>query len=322
MVTKQTMKVIFFDKSYTRILKGACCIIVILVHVPATHGNKLQDAIGSFGFVAVTIFFMISAYGMYFSKQKKTDYLRHFWRNRLSSLLIPMLLVNIANFLYDVVRGGYRFSTIIQLNGWVWVLLQFCILFYLVEVGEHYRLYKEKVTRILLVVGVTASSLLLYFLYYNSENSAHAGWCYERMGLVWGLTLLWCMPSIRKMVMPNSKKIVLSTLLCAVLGVAYLKFKFEFFWGQYLLKIILGVSIIYLLFALTSLRKWGNKVANFLGDISYEVYLSHGFVMAIVATYLPSLPSGIFILSSVILTIAFSWFIHSISKPMVKALRY
>lgn len=106
MVTKQTMKVIFFDKSYTRILKGACCIIVILVHVPATHGNKLQDAIGSFGFVAVTIFFMISAYGMYFSKQKKTDYLRHFWRNRLSSLLIPMLLVNIANFLYDVVRGG------------------------------------------------------------------------------------------------------------------------------------------------------------------------------------------------------------------------
>lgn len=106
MVTKSTMRGNLFDKSYTRVLKGACCIIVILVHVPVTHGNKLQDAIGSFGYVAVTIFFMISAYGMYFSKQKKTDYLRHFWRNRLSSLLIPMLLINIANFLYDVFRGG------------------------------------------------------------------------------------------------------------------------------------------------------------------------------------------------------------------------
>lgn len=100
----------FFNKEYTRVLKGACCIIVILVHVPMSHGNVLQDAIGSFGYVAVTLFFMISAYGMYYSKQRKSNYLTHFWRNRLSSLLIPMLLINVVEYTHSLayVGGGVR----------------------------------------------------------------------------------------------------------------------------------------------------------------------------------------------------------------------
>jgi len=50
----------FFTKEYTTALKGLAAIVVIFVHVPADYSNVLQDAIGSFGYVAVTFFFLVS----------------------------------------------------------------------------------------------------------------------------------------------------------------------------------------------------------------------------------------------------------------------
>lgn len=73
----------FFGKDYTTELKGLCCLIVIYVHVPVAYRNPIQDAIGSFAYICVTLFFLISAYGMMLSAERKEEYLRHFWRNRL-----------------------------------------------------------------------------------------------------------------------------------------------------------------------------------------------------------------------------------------------
>ena len=98
----------FMDKEFTRVLKGACCIIVILVHIPSAYSNKLQDDIGSFAYICVTLFFLMSAYGMNFSANRKPDYLRHFWRNRLSALLVPQFIINIcayASVLTNVTGG-------------------------------------------------------------------------------------------------------------------------------------------------------------------------------------------------------------------------
>ena len=54
----------FFDKNWSLALKGLCCIVVILVHIPNEHSTRLQNMMGSFAFVAVTVFFMISGYGL------------------------------------------------------------------------------------------------------------------------------------------------------------------------------------------------------------------------------------------------------------------
>ena len=94
----------FFSKDYTTVLKGLCCLIVIYVHVKEPHGNILQNAIGSFAYVCVTLFFMVSSYGMMVSIEHKRDYLQHFWRNRLLALLIPMILINIVNFGLNIIR--------------------------------------------------------------------------------------------------------------------------------------------------------------------------------------------------------------------------
>lgn len=301
----------FMSKEYTTIVKAACCIIVRLVHIPEAYTNRLQDAMGSFAYVCVTLFFLMSAYGMSLSEERKADYMRHFWRNRLAALLIPQLLINIcALVLMNINNGGG--GNLLFINNYVVVLLGYCLWFWLVR--QRRRWYGHRIANTLLVGGVIISSLVSYFF---AEKDA-GFWCYERWGLVWGVLLYLFLPEVKKRVSSSKSRILLFGVLSFVLGVAYLHFKTVFFWGEYLLKVVLGLTLIALLFILSSKRTLGNRVADYLGNISYEVYLSHGFVMGVIGRLYPRLPSGVFILSTVIVTICFSAAVHAVGKPLVR----
>ncbi|MGN1217193.1 MAG: acyltransferase family protein [Phocaeicola sp.] len=312
----------FFSKDYTNVLKGLCCIIVIYVHFPSKYQNAFQDAIGSFAYVAVTLFFMVSAYGMMLSVEKKKSYLNTFWRNRLVSLLIPAFLVNVVATLVGGVKGNLVMSGLVHINGYVMVLLQFCLWFYTVEIAKR-KWFKNNTALgdALLIGGVAISSLYLYLFVYG-ERSEGAGWCFERMGLVWGIMLYRYYDRCVKW-MDNRRgiKTFVLFILSLLLGVGYLHYKTEWLWGEYLLKIVLGIVIISFLFTATSNRKFGNRVSSWLGDISYEVYLSHGMMMGLLAYYYPDLQSGWFILLTVVSTLAISTLVHSVGKPMINRLR-
>ena len=181
---------------------------------------------------------------------------------------------------------------------------------------------KKALADIVLIAGVLLSSLYLYF-FVDANVSANQGWCYERIGLVWGLLLYRYFDSfVDWMKINRLTKIIVLTLLGGILGVLYLKYKFVFFWGAYLLKIVLGLVLVILLFTITSNRQFCDKRSLWLGNISYEVYLSHGIVMGALALRLPFyVNSGLFIFLTVILTLVISAAIHSIGKPIVNFLR-
>lgn len=105
------------------------------------------------------------------------------------------------------------------------------------------------------------------------------------------------------------------------LGVAYLKLKPIAFFGDYLLKILLGIAITAFIFEVISSLKVGNKVNSFLGNISYEVYLLHGGVFSILATIIPDINSGLFVVLSIMLTVALAYLLNQICKPIVRLLR-
>ena len=65
----------FMNKSSSDTLKGLCAMVVVMVHFPEAYQNTLQDAIGSFAYIAVTLFFMVSSYGMMLSAERKKSYL-------------------------------------------------------------------------------------------------------------------------------------------------------------------------------------------------------------------------------------------------------
>ncbi len=307
----------FFSKDYTTILKGFCCIFIVIGHAPIEYKNSIQDALSSFGFVRVTLFFILSGYGISLCADKKNGYMKTFWRNRLASLLIPGLLVNIlALFVYSIIENGFDFSHLVYINPYIYVLLQYYLLFYIVFHGMKY--YSQNTANLILISAVVLSSVIGY---YQGAKGGVWGWPYERMGLVWGLLLYFYFDRIKAFVTPNIKKVAIFLALSLVLGVMYLKFKHEPFWGEYLLKIVLGATIITLLFMLSSTRIWGNKIITFFGDIFYEVFLSHMIIIFLIQYLFPTLPSGVFIITSAAATIIISAAIHYLGQPIINALR-
>lgn len=309
-----------FDKVHSNVLKGFASIIVIFVHVPAAYGNGIQDAIGSFGYVAVTYFFMMSAYGMRRASIYNSQYITHFWRGRLAALLIPMFLCNVVYFRVDIISSDVLgVSKLYNFNGYVVVLLAYCLWFYAVLQITKNRLSQFHIDW-MLILGVVVSSIVCY-VYMPGETSNMKYWCFEQYGLVWGILL--CRFEARFLSWIHNRrflKVIVLILLGAVLGIGYLKFKAVPFWGEYVLKIVLGAELLILVFTLLDGFIKENCVTRFLGNISYETYLLHGVSFSLLAM-VDNLQSGVFILLAVGCTLAMAVFVKFIATPLVKAIR-
>lgn len=102
--------------------------------------------------------------------------------------------------------------------------------------------------------------------------------------------------------------------LSLICGILYLRYKYIWFLGDYVMRCILGIILIMWIICITYRFRCGNRAALFLGRISYKVFLSHGLVMDILVCidihYGLGMSSGIFIT----LTIAATILIASIVK--------
>lgn len=107
-------------------------------------------------------------------------------------------------------------------------------------------------------------------------------------------------------------------MIAGIAGVAYLKFKPVAFFGDYLLKILLGVLIITFMLAVNCRIAIGNKVCLFLGSISYEVYLIHGSVFGLLAFLTPEVSSGVFIDLSIVITVGVAWVVRTLGTQAIK----
>ena len=101
----------------------------------------------------------------------------------------------------------------------------------------------------------------------------------------------------------------------------YLKAKKIIFIGDYVLRGVLGLTVILLVVKALSWFNLGNKAINVLGSISYEVYLTHGLVISTLTILCGDLKPGAFILSSVIVTIIVSYIVHLIDLKIIQKLR-
>lgn len=310
----QTNSAHFFDIGNTNAMRGFWCLIVILVHIPVAYQNKIQDMIGSFAYIGVTFFFMTSAYGLSLAQKKNPNSINSFWRRRLPKLLIPCLAVNVVGLLFNVIVGrSIELSNLIRINGWVQWLLICYLIFWICHkfMGGGYQ-------DILTCVLVVLFSGLVYILKARGliENTT---WCTEIFGFVWGIIFFHIKDRIIHFCRKAwAKKCIVLCLTAGVLGITYIKMKTVVFFGDYLLKIALGIAIILFILFLNTKISIGNKVSGFLGNISYEVYLLHGITFGFVVTFASSIQSGMFILVSICITVFIAWLIHIISQIMIK----
>lgn len=308
----------FMGREYTQALKGLSCLIVVMVHFPAEYGNTVQDLIGSFAYICVTFFFLCSGYGMRYSLEHKKGYLQHFLRKRLSALLIPVVVFNVCAFLIGVVwQGGVNASTLdwlLSISDWIKVLLMYCICFYLV-----YRfVFKEEKNRFLGDMAVCAFVLITSLITRLTEFKLTYLWTTECLGFAYGILLY--RYKDRLVAFLNRKSALKTAVFFAlslVCGVTYLKMKNVFFLGDYVIKIILCLVMLMFLFSATLKIRIGNRVNQFLGKISYEVYLIHSAVIEVLLPMLPQWESGVMILIAYVVTIAASAAMNAVSKRLL-----
>lgn len=311
----------FFDVSDTNALRGVFCIVVVLVHVPANYQNIVQDMIGSFAYVGVTYYFMVSAYGLKYSCAKKEKYLQLFWIKRIPKLLVPVFLINFVFIFSEALKGNniLNLKSIFHINDWVAVLLLFYLTFWLVYSIPHGNSRLGWCWQdIIICIFVVMSSLIDKLTAIKITQI----WPTECMGFMWGIILYNCIDKLKRYMNRNwKKKIMVSLILSAIVGVAYLKYKDIYFWGDYGLKTVLGMIILLFVLCLMVRLNIANKINQFLGSISYEIYLIHAYIYAIIATIFGNmLDSGMFIWLAFIVTIILALLVNHFSKIICRGI--
>ncbi|QNU65880.1 acyltransferase family protein [Ruminiclostridium herbifermentans] len=298
----------FFSKDYTTVLKGLCCIIVIFVHIPNIYGNAIQNAAGSFGYICVTLFFMFSAYGLTWSVKHKEGYLNNFFRKRVLAVLTPYIIICLLKAIcgFKVFRDGTNF---------VFVIFMFYIIFYL-----SHKYINKKYRDILICAFVIFYSLAGQIAndFFGYENII-LKWQTESLGFMYGIIFANIIEPFKEKVKKQYVvKIGILSAVSGILGVTYLKYKYILFAGDYILRIILGISLILLLFTITIHFRIGNIFTKYLGKISYEVFLLHGFVMSVYNVLKLQVSSGVYILMVILGTLVIAAVLNKIDTIIIQ----
>jgi len=267
----------FFDQHNTKAMRGFWCLIVVLVHIPQGYKNPIQDMIGSFAYIGVTFFFMTSAYGLSTSVNKKKDSVRNFWRTRLPKLIIPIIITNVIFALLFSIMFGEKISidSLLTINKWVRWLIGCYVFFWI----GHYFNWKKEIRWLIVCCLVVILSISIYYMRYIGIVQMTT-WCTESIGFVWGMMLFVWFEKIKGIFLQKwSLKAIAACLLSLILGVSYLNLKGIIFWGDYILKVALGLAILSFILILNRKIQIGNKISLLLGEVSFEVYLAHGSVL-------------------------------------------
>lgn len=309
----------FFDLDNTIALRGFCCIVVVIGHTPSAYQNRIQDLILSFGFVIITFFFMTSGYGLTLKNNKNPDSIKFFWRQRLPKLLITGWVISIVSKAIEVVVLKEKCSLIsfFHIHGWIkWLIA--CYFFFWIAHRIKYTSKNYVLRRIICTVLVVIFSVTMYVLKKKGIINQTV-WPTECYGFIWGMLLC----DYRELFIKTfnnkwTRKIIGVLIVALLLGVSYLKLKPVIFFGDYFLKIILGLAIITLMLVSNIRLSYGNAVSMFLGRISLEIYLVHGAVIHILQGLLPKLSSGVFILLTLIITVSIAFVLHILATRIVK----
>lgn len=259
-------------------IRGIWSVVVLLVHVPFLYQNRVQDAIGSFAYIGVTMFSMFSSYGLLYSTENKKDYLKNFWKNRFIKLLIPCAIISLINVLIKVLLSSPITLQDFIANRWVLVLLLFNIIFYLFHFNDtsNDMLDSHNIVKNIAIVMIFFVLSLLTEL---TPIKILLLWGIESLGFIYGIVFYYynqkkrekfefCNNNMRYFVIVS-----ILTIFTIMIGLAYLKFKTATIAISFILKAFLGGLFITLMILVLKKFSIGNRVNKFLGKISYEVYL-------------------------------------------------
>lgn len=265
---------IFLTKEKTVYLKGICSIEIVLGHIGLFTNSKILFPFQKAGVLVVGLFLLFSGYGLTVSYLKKQKKYLGTWKKRILTIFMPAF---ITYGLYAIVEFflGYTFNPFIgffiKTNWYIFEIIVLYALFFILlryfDINKCIRL----ITLFSLIFVICAHYLGISNPWYGSTM------CFP-LGMYYAYHEKEIINKINRSFMMT----VILTLLLTVIAIGiYFMLGNKYFISNVVARNFAAMTFSIFICILTTKVNIGNAITLFLGKISYEIYLTHLFILNI-----------------------------------------
>ncbi|MCH5321097.1 MAG: acyltransferase [Eubacterium sp.] len=287
-----------FNKDYlslqtSTMLKGLFALVVVYHHMSLgiTSGLLLRP-FAFVGALAVSVFFFFSGYGLQKKYIVDETYSHQFLLRRLPTVLIPYIIVNFIFWLWRGANGTfYSLKYILRslVNGspfvdasWyiICILLFYVVFYFLMRICKRHYIW--------MIVGACLYNLIWIICCYRLS---YGNWWFDAshlliVGMIWATWEDKITEFLQKHYI-----VITSVASVAFLLLIYIKFSLDGILSGITEGIIIMITASHfvLIVNLLGLKfHIGNRILNYLGTISFEIYLIHYLFIAELKKYISS----------------------------------
>ena len=267
-----------FEPGQSLALRGICAIEIMIGHIGLETGNRILFPNRKAGILFVGIFFLLSGYGLAYSAENKEGYFKNFLLKRSIRLLLPLYVTKIIMIAFENVivfdRGIFTGFDVKQfllvMNWYIWEQLFFYLVYWLAHkvIPKHVE------------IAVGASSVLLIIIayvsgmdnpWYGSSLCFLLGLCYYKLEK----------KNIKLTCTGYCALFVFLAFILIISITAFFVLGNNSILGNPVARNIASLSFCVIVIMLLYRLRVENCVSIFLGECSYEIFLVHPYVLAI-----------------------------------------
>ena len=286
-----------FSRENTNTIRYACCFIVVFSHImfPETYLY-----LGYPHFVCVTIFFLLSGYGLMASFLDDREKCLHKQSNRIVKLIYPLVFVILIENSIDIPLGTAGLW-------WFDVLILYYIAF-----GLLLLLVKNKY----LLVFLNSVFVLAYSVFFQEIImirgvdlgwTNYFGWAQQSLGFIGGMIIaLWKNRIFEIYYKYKAAIAILSVAMLIPSGLVYIRPHdiTRVTNEQFIIRTVISFACINLLIILLFYVSFGNKLTKYVGEkLSIYIFAIHGLFIGIINKYFNGIDNNIKIILIVVLSI-------------------
>ena len=268
-----------FDLRETLPLRGILAVCVFLTHLcpHLDEASPWLEDFGMWGPPSVACFFLLAGYGLAYSvKIKGPAYLDGFFRKRLSKLVWPFLIMAIIYQTWRIYNGIFDWKQLLvepsPLSWFIYALFIWYVGFYICFKGV--KDYRSGILRIWLFTAI--------YMFWTVSQEMGYYWI-SILPMPMAITYVFYEEKTKKFIQqhPYLSLSVVGGMFVMMMGYTLYGIYVHHLpgWGP-LVYTTLPIWVVLLIYMLGGAR---NIVINFLGRISYEIYIVHGFIVMLLA---------------------------------------
>ena len=261
-------------------IRGIMALMVILHHLAQrTSAGSLMRPYADIGYWPVATFFFLSGYGIMKKSMASPDYRRRFLRRRLGAVLIPSLPVMAVYVgIHTVIQPpapawDWINGVIGEANAWFIVNL---LLFYIAFLA---------IMRLNLRPAAMVAFMTIFCTGYTAlcVSLSCGDWWYKSspafiLGMAWAVWGDSCLPFIRRRYW---FLLLLSVTLCWIIHCNIWPLAWHLPLQAFIPSAFSASLFVFSVLLLSMKLRVGNPVLNYLGMISYDVYILHGLLLIV-----------------------------------------